>query len=68
MTRHIIYPCLAALLLLAASPLSAQDEPAKPEPKQVLFTNVRIFNGVDEKLTEGDVLVENNLIKKSARG
>jgi len=32
-------------------------------PKQVLFTNVKIFNGVDNKLIKGNVLVENNLIK-----
>ncbi|MCZ6622464.1 MAG: hypothetical protein O7C72_11315 [Deltaproteobacteria bacterium] len=39
-----------------------------PPPKQVLFTNVKIFNGVDDKLIDGNVLVEGNLIKKIAKG
>jgi imidazolonepropionase-like amidohydrolase len=29
-----------------------------------LFTNVKVFNGVDEKLIDADVLVEGNLIKQ----
>ena len=33
------------------------------EPAQVLFTNVRIFDGVKDRLTAGSVLVEGNLIK-----
>ena len=54
---------VAATVLLA--PLAGgQDTPKKEEPKQVLFTNVRIFDGVNEKLTQGNVLVENNLIKE----
>ncbi len=35
----------------------------KKAPKQVLFKNVQIFNGVDDKLIKGDVLIEGNLIK-----
>lgn len=58
---------LAASLVLAPFAGAQEDKP-KDDPKQVLFTNVRIFNGVDEKLTEGDVLVENNLIKKIGKG
>jgi len=34
----------------------------------VLIENVRIFNGVDEKLPEGRVLVEGNLIKAVSTG
>ena len=30
----------------------------------VLITNAKIFDGVNEKLSQGDVLIENNLIKK----
>jgi len=33
-------------------------------PKLVLFTNVKIFNGMDNRLIEADVLVEDNLIKQ----
>ncbi|KAE9625565.1 amidohydrolase family protein [Parasedimentitalea maritima] len=41
--------------------MSAQ---AQDEPRQVLFTNVNIFNGVDDGLIENaSVLVEGNLIK-----
>ncbi|WP_271711548.1 metal-dependent hydrolase family protein [Marinigracilibium pacificum] len=31
---------------------------------QILITNAKIFNGVDEKLIDGDILIENNLIKE----
>lgn len=48
------------LLAFGASAASAQDEALR----QVLFTNVNIFNGVDGELMEnGSVLVEGNLIK-----
>ncbi|MVO17600.1 amidohydrolase family protein [Rhodobacteraceae bacterium CY05] len=41
--------------------MSAQ---AQEEPRQVLFTNVNVFNGVDDGLIENaSVLVEGNLIK-----
>lgn len=48
------------LLAFGPSAALAQDE----APRQVLFTNVNIFNGVDGELMEnGSVLVEGNLIK-----
>ena len=48
------------LLAFGPSAVAAQDE----APRQVLFTNVNIFNGVDGDLVEnGSVLVEGNLIK-----
>jgi imidazolonepropionase-like amidohydrolase len=53
---------LIVVLMVSASAMAA-EEPEEEAPKQVLFTNVRIFNGVDEKLIEGNVLVEGNLIK-----
>jgi hypothetical protein len=34
------------------------------EVKQTLIRNVRIFNGLDEELLEGNILIENNLIKE----
>jgi imidazolonepropionase-like amidohydrolase len=43
----------------SVSALQAQDV-----KKTTLFTNVRVFNGVDEKLLDADVLVEGNLIKQ----
>ena len=53
---------LAASLIFA--PLAgAQEDKPKEDPKQVLFTNVRIFDGVNEKLIEGDVdMVQNNIL------
>jgi len=49
------------ILLFAVSFAMAQD--AKP-PTQILFKNVNIFNGTDNKIYEGlNVLVEANLIK-----
>lgn len=39
------------------------------EPQQVLFKNVKIFNGTDDQLITGkDVLVEGNLIKSIGSG
>lgn len=50
----------AVALLSGVAVVSAQED----APRQVLFTNVNIFNGVDGDLMEnGSVLVEGNLIK-----
>lgn len=50
----------SGFLAFATLPASAQDD----APRQVLFTNVNIFNGVDGALMEnGSVLVEGNLIE-----
>lgn len=54
--------CLATAFACFAVSMTAAT--AQDEPSQVLFTNVDIFNGVDETLIEnGSVLVEGNLIK-----
>lgn len=46
-------------LLAVTTPLAAQED-----PRQVLFTNVNIFDGVNGEIVEnGSVLVEGNLIK-----
>ena len=50
---------LLAILTLMGAP-SAQAE----EPSQVLFENVRVFDGTSDRLSSPtSVLVENNLIK-----
>ena len=50
---------LGAALLTMAAPLAAQED-----PKQVLFTNVHIFDGVNEaRIENASVLVEGNMIK-----
>ncbi|MBU2941559.1 amidohydrolase family protein [Shimia thalassica] len=52
---------VASFLLTMVPHLGTAQEDA---PRQVLFTNVNIFNGVDGELMEnGSVLVEGNLIK-----
>jgi len=54
---------LAAILGITVSltPALAQNQ---PPPKQVLFTNVNIFDGKSDELTKNRrVLVEGNLIK-----
>jgi imidazolonepropionase-like amidohydrolase len=56
------------LLLIAisfASPANAQSE----APRQILITNVNIFDGTHDKLATGrNVLVEGNLIKTISKG
>jgi len=49
-----------ALVLAMPMLAIAQDD----EPKQTLFTNVYIFDGVSEERLTGNVLVEGNLIKQ----
>ena len=58
--RNLIVTALLVFAVLA-SPTQARD---KEELPQVLFTNVNIFNGTEDKLYENhQVLVEGNLIK-----
>jgi imidazolonepropionase-like amidohydrolase len=49
---------LALAALLAIAPAMAQEE-MKP---RTLFTNVKIFDGVNDRLSDGQVLVEGNMI------
>lgn len=60
--------CLVAFINLAVmvlvGPMSSLAKAEEAKTNQVLIKNVKIFNGVDNKLTPGDLLVENNLIKK----
>ena len=51
------------LAMLVPLVLQAQDE----QPGRILLTNVQVFDGVSEKLTRNDVLVEGNLIKAIGR-
>jgi imidazolonepropionase-like amidohydrolase len=60
--RSIFSSALAAVLLAAlfAPSVWAEDETLP----QTLITNVQIFDGVNDKLTPGSVLIEGNLIKQ----
>lgn len=54
-----------SLTVAMAFSLSIGAAQAEEEPRQVLFTNVNIFNGVDDGLMEdANVLVQGNLIKE----
>ncbi len=50
--------CFIAMTLLCG--FAYAQKPAS----HVLITNAKIFNGVDEKLIDGDILIENKLIKQ----
>jgi imidazolonepropionase-like amidohydrolase len=52
------------LLVLISFSSIAQSQPVPAPAKQVLINNVQIFNGKDEKLITGNVLIINNLISK----
>jgi imidazolonepropionase-like amidohydrolase len=64
-----MYSRIAVTLVIIANlccgSLAAQD---RDSPKQYLFTNVMVFDGVNDGLTTGSVLVEGNLIKQVISG
>lgn len=51
---------LLALIVLVGNLLSAQSD---GETTTILIENAQIFDGVNEDLTTGNILIENNLIK-----
>jgi imidazolonepropionase-like amidohydrolase len=62
--RNLLFAALASSALIISPAVAKEDV-----PRQVLFTNVNIFNGVDgELIKNGSVLVEGNLIKQIAAG
>ena len=58
----MLKPVFFILLVSSFFPARSQTNPAPV--KQVLINNVQIFNGKDEKLMTGNVLIVNNLISK----
>ncbi|MEK6234349.1 MAG: hypothetical protein N2C14_06535, partial [Planctomycetales bacterium] len=63
MGRATIFHAFAitsALFVFLGGRATAQE---KSKPTLILINNVKIFNGVHDKLTPGSVLIENNLIK-----
>lgn len=55
---------IGLLLVLISFSSIAQSQPVPAPAKQILINNVQIFNGRDEKLMTGNVLIVNNLISK----
>ena len=54
---------LAALFMLAQAPEARAQE--APTPSRILFTNVHVFDGVNEqRIMNANVLVEGNLVKE----
>ena len=53
----------STLITLVALTLPLLATAEEEKPKQVLFTNVQVFDGANEELIAADVLVEGNLIK-----
>lgn len=51
---------MTILLLLVAITAAAQEK----QPKRILIQNVQIFNGLDQEVIEGNLLIENNMIKE----
>lgn len=65
-TRFQFLLVLFAVVIVFAS---ASTSVAKDDaPKQMLFTNVKVFNGTGNTLNDVDVLVEGNLIKEVRKG
>ena len=59
---------LATILIMGLAGSAASAQEAKDAPSQVLFNNVNIFDGSNEKLITGmNVLVEGNKIKKISK-
>ena len=56
----ILSTICVGISLVFSTLATAQDE----APAQTLFTNVQIFDGVNEKRMTGNVLVESNMIKQ----
>ena len=57
--KYMTAICTGFALVISSLALAQDDA-----PKQTLFTNVQIFDGVNEERMAGNVLVEGNLIKQ----
>jgi imidazolonepropionase-like amidohydrolase len=58
----------AAAAISFAIPFAGAQEKDEKAPTLILITNVKIFDGTNEKLVAGPVLIENNLIKAIGAG
>jgi len=61
LTRSIFIAFVVAVGASALAPAQAADA---EKPAVTVFTNVKVFNGSDDKLIDADVLIEGNLIKQ----
>lgn len=58
---HTVFSCLTALILLAAA---LPGDAANEASAQILINNVRIFDGNNEQLVRGNVLIEGDKITR----
>lgn len=56
------------IMIFLAIMWSATTAQAQDKKETTLFTNVKVFNGIDENLIDADILIEGNLIKQVAKG
>ena len=64
-----IMPVLLAAIVMTIVALAAAQAAEKEAPKQVLITNVSVWDGTSDSVKKGvDVLVEANLIKQVGKG
>lgn len=57
-----------AIALLVGFGFALSSAYAQEVEKQILITNVRVFDGIDTSLRSADVLVEGNLIRAVGSG
>ena len=64
--KHQWHRTMAVVTVIAALSvcLSQQTTAQETKPSYTLIKNVKIFDGVNDRLTPGHVLIENNLIKQ----
>ena len=60
-TRSILIAFVVTVGVFALAPAQAANV---EKPAVTIFTNVKVFNGSDDKLIDADVLIEGNLIKQ----
>ena len=60
-TRSILIAFVVTVGVFALAPAQAVNV---EKPAVTIFTNVKVFNGSDDKLIDADVLIEGNLIKQ----
>ncbi len=63
-TKHLIQAVNLFIIVLLTSLSITVLAQQSSETTVVLITNAKIFDGVNEALTEGDILIENNLVKE----
>jgi uncharacterized protein YdeI (BOF family) len=68
--KNSTYLLLTAVLAIGlVASMAVAQEKKEEAPKQVLFRNVNIFDGMSDELKKGmNVLVEGNLIKQIGKG